>query len=160
MPLDTDVEISRASTDDVPAIKEIAEQWRMGDRNESDLMDRGFLVSDFTVDDYKHLVASSDYCFVARRDGHIVGFLLAYSQAALKSIDDTTADWVGTRLDDFVVIKAGGGCALADRPRDRPGALPPHHQPGARPMAAAGGRGGRHPTQRPFPRLPPQARFH
>lgn len=105
MPLDTYVEISRASTDDVPAIKEIAEQWRMGDRNESDLMDRGFLVSDFTVDDYKHLVASSDYCFVARRDGHIVGFLLAYSQAALKTIDDTTADWVGTRLDDFVVIK-------------------------------------------------------
>ncbi|QSI47738.1 GNAT family N-acetyltransferase [Thermobispora bispora] len=105
MPVRTDVEISRANIDDVPAIKEIAEQWRIGDRDESDLMDRGFLVSDFTIDDYKHLVASSDYCFVARRGDKVVGFLLAYSQDTLKVIDDTTADWVGTRLDDFVVVK-------------------------------------------------------
>src|SRR5690606_75082 len=70
-----------------------------------DLMDRGFLVSDFSSGDYQRMVAASDYCYVASRDGKIVGFLLAYSQRSLSEIDDATADWVATRLDDFVTIK-------------------------------------------------------
>lgn len=97
--------IDRATAADAEAIQQIADRWRLRERSQADLMDRGFLVADFSIDEYQHLVAASDYCFVARHDGTIVGFLLAYSQARLKDIDDTTAQWLGTRLDDFVVIK-------------------------------------------------------
>lgn len=100
-----ELEIRRATAADIPAIVAIAEQWKLGERPMSDLMDRGFLVSDFSSEDYQHLVAASDYCYVACRDGVVVGFLLAYGQRSLGEIDDTTAEWVATRLDDFVVIK-------------------------------------------------------
>lgn len=100
-----ELEIRRADVADIPAIVAIAEQWELGERPESDLKDRGFLVSDFRSEDYQQLVTASDYCYVAVRAGVIVGFLLAYSQRSLDEIDDPTAEWVATRLDDFVVIK-------------------------------------------------------
>src|SRR5690606_12622496 len=101
----TQPENRRATAADTPAIDASAAQWKLGERTMSDLMDRGFLVSDFSSEDYQHLVAASDYCYVACRDGVVVGFLLAYGQRSLGEIDDTTAEWVATRLDDFVVIK-------------------------------------------------------
>lgn len=98
------VTVERAGEEHLDEIAAIAADWRTADRDEKDLSQRGFLFPDRDRAGYATLLGLSDYCYVAKHDNRVVGFLFAYSDQRVHEADDFVADRVSRKLDSLVMI--------------------------------------------------------
>jgi predicted GNAT superfamily acetyltransferase len=100
-----DITITAARSEHVERIYQIARNWRPEGRASESLSREGFLVSDFTRDQYEGLVRQSDHAFVAASEHDVVGFLLGYRGDQARLFDDYVATTLAPELASFVVAK-------------------------------------------------------
>ena len=78
------VDVVKAVHEDVSEICEIANSYKLDALPADELGVRGFLVSNFSDHDYRQLVLTTDFFFVAKHASKIVGFLVAYSSECIR----------------------------------------------------------------------------
>ncbi|TVP53482.1 MAG: hypothetical protein EA349_13585, partial [Halomonadaceae bacterium] len=72
---------------DIPRIHAIADQYLLSSLTPEQVARHGFLVSNFTHDQYRQKVAEADGFLVLTRGGNIEAFMLAYSDSLITSGD-------------------------------------------------------------------------
>ncbi len=97
--------IHTAELDHIPQIVEIAQHFTTEGIPSAEAVERGFLVSRFTADDYRDLLQRAEHAYVASVAGEVVGFVIAYSSDQIQ--DD---EWLNSMIkarhsDPFVIIK-------------------------------------------------------
>lgn len=103
---DNDVFIRPAQDADVPAIFEIAENRSLKKSGES-ASNTGFLVSDYSLEDYHELLQRAEFFYVACVDSKVAGFVVAYSRERIKA-DEWLNLQVAENFSEFTVIKQVG----------------------------------------------------
>ncbi|GLX51765.1 hypothetical protein Shyhy01_47150 [Streptomyces hygroscopicus subsp. hygroscopicus] len=101
---DGTIEIVRAREEHLEAVVALAEYWRLDPADPEKAGRNGFLVSDYTIDDYRERLTSAEHFWVAVKGTDVVGFLLAYSDARIGP-----EEWLNHRIKStmgaFLVIK-------------------------------------------------------
>ncbi|MFI0242402.1 GNAT family N-acetyltransferase [Streptomyces sp. NPDC016845] len=97
------IEIVRAGEEHLDAIVALAEARRL-DPRDPQAGRAGFLVSDYTRDDYRERLSSAEHFWVARKGPDVLGYLLAYSDARIGP-DEWLNHRIKTTLGAFLVIK-------------------------------------------------------
>ena len=97
------ISVRSASLSDVDQIVELAEIWASSDPTSKDSGD-GFLVSAYTADAYREFLSSAKYFHVAVEGSRIVGFLIAYTDRAIKPTERLNL-LMAQELGPLVVIK-------------------------------------------------------
>ncbi|OAH16177.1 GNAT family N-acetyltransferase [Streptomyces jeddahensis] len=98
------IEIVRADEAHLPDILALAESRRL-DAGDAERAEReGFLVSDYTLEDYRARLTTAEHFWVAMKGTEVLGFLLAYSDQRIEP-----GEWLNhrikTTLGAFLVIK-------------------------------------------------------
>ena len=90
-----DIVIRKAELKDVPFLLHCSRQLSLSNRSADALASSGFLVSDYTEDQYKHFIGHADHFYIASLpDDTALGFLLAYSDTLI----DQAKEWTNTFL--------------------------------------------------------------
>lgn len=97
------VEIVRAGEQHLDAIVALAEARRL-DPRDPQAGRAGFLVSDYTRDDYRERLSSAEHFWVAVKGPEVLGYLLAYSDARIGP-EEWLNHRIKTTLGAFLVIK-------------------------------------------------------
>ncbi|MFJ8824668.1 GNAT family N-acetyltransferase [Streptomyces sp. NPDC102467] len=100
---DLPIEIVRAGEAHLDAIVALAEERRLDPRNPQ-AGRAGFLVSDYTRDDYRARLSSAEHFWVAVKGPEVLGYLLAYSDERIGP-DEWLNHRIKTTLGSFLVIK-------------------------------------------------------
>ncbi|MEB3966076.1 GNAT family N-acetyltransferase [Streptomyces kunmingensis] len=100
---DRPIEIVRAGEEHLDAIVALAEERRL-DPRDPQAGRAGFLVSDYTRDDYRERLSSAEHFWVAVKGPDVLGYLLAYSDARIGP-DEWLNHRIKTTLGAFLVIK-------------------------------------------------------
>ncbi|MEW2619811.1 GNAT family N-acetyltransferase [Streptomyces sp. NPDC048106] len=98
------IEIVRAREEHLAGVMALAEYWQLDPGDSGKAGQTGFLVSDYTIDDYRERLTSAEHFWVAVKGTDVVGFLLAYSDARIGP-----EEWLNHRIKStmgaFLVIK-------------------------------------------------------
>ena len=100
--LEANIELARHK--DVVAIHSLAQQRSLSNRSTTEDHQGGFLVSNFTPDDYHRYVDLAEHFFVARDAEKIIGFVLSFlcdQNSSLEWLESSSADVLG----DMALIK-------------------------------------------------------
>jgi predicted GNAT superfamily acetyltransferase len=100
-------EIVRAGEEHLEKIAALADSRSLKGRDGESVSERtegGFLVSAYSVDDYRARLRTAEHFYVALKGGDVVAFLLAYSSDRLGP-DEWLNRRIKTTLGDFLVIK-------------------------------------------------------
>ncbi len=98
------IEIVRAEETHLADVAALAESRRLDESDPAAAGRDGFLVSDYTLDDYRGRLADAEHFWVAVKGGEVVGFLLAYSDERLEP-EEWLNHRIKTALGSFLVIK-------------------------------------------------------
>ncbi|MEU6095972.1 GNAT family N-acetyltransferase [Streptomyces sp. NPDC047079] len=98
------IEIVRAGDDQLQAVVALAQDWRLDGVDPDRASRDGFLVSDYTIDDYRNRLSTAEHFWVALKGKEVVGFVLAYSDERLGP-DEWLNHRVKSTLGAFLVIK-------------------------------------------------------
>ncbi|MGH4033678.1 GNAT family N-acetyltransferase [Actinomycetota bacterium Odt1-20B] len=98
------IEIVRANESHLSAIVALAEERRLDASDPENAGRDGFLVSDYTVDDYRARLTTAEHFWVAVKGTDVLGYLMAYSDERIEP-----GEWLNhrikTTLGAFLVIK-------------------------------------------------------
>ncbi|WP_156167522.1 hypothetical protein [Thioalkalivibrio versutus] len=97
------MDIRPVTPEDVPVIHNIASHWLLS--NLKDPENTGFLISNYTEEDYLKWIGHADYFWVAEKNGEIQGFLLAYNQDKIQPSEVVNSCLRYTIMDKFTLIK-------------------------------------------------------
>ena len=97
------LEICDIAKEDLPAIHALAEEWLL--KNASDPEESGFLVSNFTIEQYQKYLDTAEYFFMAKIDDEIAGFVLAYSKDSISPDEVLNSILKNIVVEDFILIK-------------------------------------------------------
>ena len=82
-----DLAVRRAKPTDIDEIVEIATMSARSNIDPKDANNLGYLVSDYTIDDYKQFLEFADYFYVILQGDVCVGYLMAYSDYRIPDND-------------------------------------------------------------------------
>ncbi|TJZ57019.1 GNAT family N-acetyltransferase [Streptomyces piniterrae] len=105
MAVDTSkIEIIRADESHLPEVVALAGARSLDPSDLAAAGRDGFLVSDYTLDDYRSRLTHAEHFWVAVRDNEVLGFLLAYTDEQLEP-EEWLNHRIKTSLGSFLVIK-------------------------------------------------------
>lgn len=96
------LEVTPAARSDLEAIFAIADAWKI---TKVKNLEGGFLVSDFSLEDYRAAFDQGCDFFVARQDNEIVAFLYGYGSDHIPASDVVNGLVKANMYDDFFLIK-------------------------------------------------------
>lgn len=120
-----EITIRKAIIDDLPEIVRIAQlnslEYRKAEIGAERLEKIGFLVSEYSFEDYYRLVADNPLCLVSLQGGQITGFLIGYDSEQLSEESSVNRTMLKFFTWPFAVIKQisvdptfmGCGCGRA-----------------------------------------------
>ena len=99
------MEIIKAQESHIPEIVSIAIEYEYNQLKLNDKLENGFLVSNYTEDNYLEFISTSDQFYVATDRNVVTGFILAFSRSHLPE-----TDWVGKKMKlrekkPFILVK-------------------------------------------------------
>ncbi|MGI5136828.1 GNAT family N-acetyltransferase [Streptomyces sp. CA-106110] len=97
-------EIVRAREEHLEEILALAESWRLDATDPGRVGRDGFLVSRYTIDDYRNRLTTAEHFWVAVKGGQVLGFVLAYSDERIEP-DEWLNHRIKCTLGAFLVIK-------------------------------------------------------
>lgn len=97
------IEIRNVLKKDLPALHSLAEEWLLENQEEPE--ESGFLVSNFTMEQYQNFLETAEHFFLAIIDNHIAGFVLAYSKDRISPSEVLNSILKNIVIEDFVLIK-------------------------------------------------------
>lgn len=95
--------IRQAAASDVPGLHALAETWLL--ENQEFPEKTGFLVSNFSIDEYHQSLEKTDYFWVAEDNEGLCGFLLAYPSDAIESDEIINSCLKYSLTEEFLLIK-------------------------------------------------------
>lgn len=99
------IEINRASVNHLSRILQISKENSLSRLSKKSAENTGFLVSDFSKNEYEKFIKTADYFFVAQKDDEVLGFVLAYSSRMIKKNEWLNMLIKARHPEDFVLIK-------------------------------------------------------
>lgn len=104
-----EVSIRKVEENELESVLEISKTLTLASINDSEkASQKGFLVSEFTLDDYKKFYNEAEYFYVAEIDNQIAGFLLAYKSESIKPKEVANSLLKYNLAEPFVLIKQIG----------------------------------------------------
>lgn len=97
------IEIREVIKEDLPALHALAEEWLLEKQEKPE--ESGFLVSNFTLEQYQKYLETAEYFFLAEIDNQIAGFVLAYSKEKITAGEIVNSVLKQVVVEDFVLIK-------------------------------------------------------
>jgi len=98
-------EIRVATSEDVPVVHSLAEDWVLQDLPPREAAEKGFLVSNFTPAEYRRFVQVANGFFVLESEGRIEAFILAFTDDRISPDDPVSLSIRDFHAGPFLLIK-------------------------------------------------------